>query len=87
MNRRTLRKFDWNSLLALAALAILLPGLLIAAELSLILTIPATARTPALSLSLAESLFVTVPALFILFMIAEALGHIRDRNPPSDRFD
>lgn len=69
---------------AVAMLVLLLPGVWLSDGRS----IPVPAELPleaagSVEVGVPVLLFAGIPTLFILFMIVEATGHVRERKPPS----
>ncbi|MDQ2051237.1 hypothetical protein RBH26_12185 [Natronolimnohabitans sp. A-GB9] len=67
-------------------LALLLPGVWLADGQTL--TIPVPTELPietagAIDVGVPELLFAGIPTLFVCAMFLEALGHVRERQPPS----
>lgn len=72
---------------AIIVLILLLPGVSYARELPPV-TIPVPPELPIgvsgpTTVSVSVLLFTVIPTLFIILMIVEATGHIRERKPPS----
>ena len=67
-------------------LVVLLPGLLFTGGLSLTVSVPTVVPLiggGAGAVGVSELLFVGLPTAFLVFMVVEATGHIRERKPPS----
>jgi hypothetical protein len=67
---------------SIITLTLLLPVAWIGSDFSLVVPIPGT-DVGSVVVSLSELIFIGIPVLFILFMIIEATGHVRERKPPS----
>ena len=64
----------------------LLPGVLLTDGMAFTVYVPATVPyLPGgpLVLDVPILIFAGIPALFVLFMVVEATGHVRERKPPS----
>ena len=64
----------------------LLPGVLLTEGMAFTVDVPDTVPYLAggpVVLDVPILIFVGIPTLFVLFMIVEATGHVRERKPPS----